>query len=448
MDSLTGKRLLILGFARQGKALARFAAAVGADVTVTDLRSAEQLENEIAEFGESNVKFVLGEHPMSLLDENDMVAISGGVPADAPFVQAARAKGLPITNDSQEFIRRTPTAVIGITGSAGKTTTTALTGVISQIAGRRTWVGGNIGQPLIADLHKMEADDVVVQELSSFQLEVWTQSPHIATVLNVTPNHLDRHKTMEAYTEAKANIFKYQSADDIAVLCADDAGSMGLRPLIQGQLRTFSMQGEVADGAFLRDEQIVLRNGSEKVICTTDEICLRGRHNILNVLAAVTLADSAGIEVDAMRRAIRTFKGVEHRLELVRTLRGVQYINDSIATAPERSLAAVHAFDEPIILLAGGKDKDMEWDDWASDVAQTVKEVILFGELAELLAEKLAEFSHVRRVETMAQAVELATDTAVAGDIVLLSPGGTSFDAFDNFAQRGEIFRELVKGLR
>ena len=447
MDELTGKRVLILGFARQGKALARFAAEVGADVTVTDLRSAEQLQQSMAELADLNVKFVLGEHPMSLLDDQDVVAISGGVPADSAMVRAAKERGLLVTNDSQEFMRRSPTAVIGITGSAGKTTTTALTGVMAQVAGRRTWVGGNIGQPLIADLHKMEADDVVVQELSSFQLEVWTVSPQIATVLNITPNHLDRHKTMEAYAEAKANIFKYQTAEDIAVLCADDAGSMGLRPYIQSHLRTFSMQEEVADGAFLRQDEIVLRNGREKVVCSVEDVRLRGRHNLLNVLAAVTLADSAGVEVEPMRQAIRTFKGVEHRLERVRELYGVQYINDSIATAPERALAAIASFDEPIILLAGGKDKDMEWDTWTEVVKQRVKQVILFGDLADLLAEKLLGFDRMQRVETMAEAVELAADTAVSGDVVLLSPGGTSFDAFDDFAQRGEVFREIVNGL-
>ena len=384
---------------------------------------------------------------MSLLDDQDVVAISGGVPADSAMVRTAKERGLLVTNDSQEFMRRSPTAVIGITGSAGKTTTTALTGVMAQVAGRRTWVGGNIGQPLIADLHKMEADDVVVQELSSFQLEVWTVSPQIATVLNITPNHLDRHKTMEAYAEAKANIFKHQTAEDIAVLCADDAGSMGLRPYIQGQLRTFSMEEEVADGAFLRQDEIVLRNGREKVVCNVEDVRLRGRHNLLNVLAAVTLADSAGVEVEPMRQAIRTFKGVEHRLERVRELYGVQYINDSIATAPERALAAIASFDEPIILLAGGKDKDMEWDTWTEVVKQRVKQVILFGDLADLLAEKLLGFDRMQRVETMAEAVELAADTAVSGDVVLLSPGGTSFDAFDDFAQRGEVFREIVNGL-
>ena len=360
MDDLTGKNIVILGLARQGTALARFAAEVGATVTVSDLRSPEKLAQTLAEMSDLKINFVLGEHPMSLLDTADVLAISGGVPADAPFVNAARAQGIAITNDSQEFIKRTPTAVIGITGSAGKTTTTALTGVISQVAGRRTWVGGNIGKPLITDLHKMEADDVVVQELSSFQLEIWEQSPQVAAVLNITPNHLDRHKTMKAYINAKANILRHQPSDGTAVLCADDPGSLALQPLANGRVRLFSLEKNIKDGAVIYNNQVWLRNGHEVSVCSIDDIQLRGRHNLLNVLAAVTLADSVGIPTDAMAEAIRTFNGVEHRLELVRTRNGVQWINDSIATAPERALAAVHAFSEPIILLAGGRDKDME----------------------------------------------------------------------------------------
>ena len=447
MDTLTGKRLLILGFARQGKALARFAVGVGAQVTISDLRPAERLQDSLAELGDLPVRYVLGEHPMRLLDEADVVAISGGVPADAPLVQAARERGLPITNDSQEFIRRAPTAVIGITGSAGKTTTTALTGVMAQVAGRRTWVGGNIGRPLLADLDKMAPEDVVVQELSSFQLEIWQQSPPIAAVLNVTPNHLDRHKTMAAYTAAKANILRYQSPEDTAVLPADDPGALALRDVSPGRLRLFSLRQEVADGAFVRNGRIVLRNGRETVVCAIEAVPLRGQHNLLNVLAAVTLADSAGIEVEAMRQAIRTFRGVEHRLERVRFLDGVLYVNDSIATAPERALAALAAYDEPVILLAGGQDKDMAWEEWARQVRQRVKQVILFGQLAGLLAEKLAGFDRVTQVETMEEALLAARNTAAPGDVVLLSPGGTSFDAYDNFAQRGEIFKELVNKL-
>ncbi|MCB9419433.1 MAG: UDP-N-acetylmuramoyl-L-alanine--D-glutamate ligase [Ardenticatenaceae bacterium] len=447
MDAFYGKRLVIMGLARQGRVLARFAAEAGARVTVTDMRPAEKLADVMAELADLGIEYVLGEHPMSLLDKTDVLAISGGVPVDAPLVAAARERGIQITNDSQEFVRRTPTAVIGITGSAGKSTTTALTGVMGQMARRRTWVGGNIGRPLLADLHKMGPDDVVVQELSSFQLEIWTQSPPVAAVLNITPNHLDRHKTMAAYANAKANILRYQSAEGTAVLAADDPGAMMLKSLVKGRLRTFSLEQEVADGAFVGDGQIWLRNGKDVPVCGLDEIKLRGEHNVRNVLAAVTLADSVGLPVEAMRKAISTFTGVEHRLELVRVLNGVQYINDSIATAPERALAAINAFDEPLILLAGGKDKDMVWNAWAERVRQRVKHVILFGDMAAMMESRLAGMAGLTRVETMAEAVQVAMDTAVSGDVVLLSPGGTSFDAFTDFAERGEKFRELVKEL-
>jgi UDP-N-acetylmuramoylalanine--D-glutamate ligase len=455
MDTFYGKKLVIMGLARQGKVLARFAAEAGARVTVTDMRPAEKLGEIMAELADLEIEYVLGEHPMSLLDKTDVLAISGGVPADAPLVLAARERGIQVTNDSQEFMRRTPTAVIGITGSAGKSTTTALTGVMGQMSRRRTWVGGNIGRPLLADLHKMAPDDVVVQELSSFQLEIWTQSPPVAAVLNITPNHLDRHKTMAAYASAKANILRYQSGEGTAVLAADDPGAMMLKSLVKGRLRTFSLEQEVADGAFVRNGQIWLRNGKELPVCSLDEIKLRGEHNVRNVLAAVTLADSVGIPVEAMRRAIGSFTGVEHRLELVRVLNGVQYINDSIATAPERALAAVNAFDEPLILLAGGKDKDMVWDAWAERVRERVKHVILFGDMAAMMEKRLVDLAGLQnlrgldltRVETMAEAVQAAVETAVPGDVVLLSPGGTSFDAFTDFAERGELFRQLVKEL-
>ena len=386
---------------------------------------------------------------MSLLEKTDVLAISGGVPLDAPLVQAAQARGIRLTNDSQEFMNRAPTAVIGITGSAGKTTTTALTGVMGQVAGRRTWVGGNIGRPLIADLHKMQPDDMVVQELSSFQLEIWTQSPHVAAILNITPNHLDRHKTMAAYAEAKANILRYQSPEDIAVLAADDAGAISLADVVRGRLRTFSLGGVVKDGAFVRDGRIWLQNGHETAVCPLTDIQLRGQHNVLNVLAAVTLADSVGIPTEVMRQAIRTFHGVEHRLELVREIRGVRYINDSIATAPERALAALSAFDEPLVLLAGGRDKDMQWQEWANRVTQRVKHVVLFGDLAETLEKRLAEAGckQMTRVDELETAVTAAAHMATAGDIVLLSPGGTSFDAFNDFAERGERFRDWVNQL-
>lgn len=452
MDALNGKRLLILGIARQGTALARFAVGAGAYVTLSDTRPAEKLVGaleSLADLPADRLRLVLGEHPLSLLDDCDVLALSGGVAIDSPLAVEAQRRGIPLTNDSLEFMRRTPALVIGITGSAGKTTTTALVGQMGQKSERRTWIGGNIGRPLITDLPQMTADDLVVKELSSFQLELWDQcSPPVAAILNITPNHLDRHKTMVRYAAAKGNILRYQKPDDIAVLSADDPGSQEFKDLARGRLRQFSVREAVADGAFVRERQIWLSsNGSEQPICPLGAIRLIGPHNILNVLAAVTLADSAGLPHEAIVEGIRLFDGVPHRLEMVRRLHGVQYFNDSIATAPERALAALAAFDEPIILLAGGRDKDMVWDEWARQVARRVNHVILFGELAPALARRLAQSVPVTRVDTLAEAVAVAHDEATAGDIVLLSPGGTSFDGYSDFVERGEHFRLLVRDL-
>lgn len=453
MAELAGKKVVILGMARQGKAFARFAAESGARVTMSDLRSEEQLHMSIQELDDLGITYVLGEHPMSLLRDTDILAISGGVPADAPLVLAARSQGIVISNDSQEFITRSPATSIGITGSAGKTTTTALTGAMGKASGRITWIGGNIGRPLIAELSNIKPNHLVVQELSSFQLEIWQHSPPVAAVLNVTPNHLDRHKTMAMYSNAKANILRFQDEHGIAVLCADDAGSMALAPLVRGRLRLFSIERPISDGAFVRDGCIWLRgiSGEERLVCSLETIKLRGRHNLLNVCAAITLADSVAIPATAMEEAIANFQGVAHRLELVATIDGVQFINDSIATAPERALAAIDSFDESLILLAGGKDKDMVWDTWAQRVNERIAWVILFGDLAPLLAEKLGQYrttsgknAKLLRAKDLSEATELAVSVASAGDVILLAPGGTSFDAYGDFAERGEHFRNLV----
>ena len=452
MDELNGKKVLILGLARQGKALARFATAVGADVTISDLGSAKKLAPDIAELDDVPVRFVLGEHPLSLLDDCDMVALSGGVPVEAPFVQAAVDRGIPLTNDSLEFGHRCPTDKwIGLTGSAGKTTTTTLVGEMGYKSPYKTWVGGNIGHPLLADLPKMATGDVVVQELSSFQLEIWDQSPRIAAMLNITPNHLDRHKTMAVYTEAKSHILNHQRGSDIAVLSADDEIAFGLSARVNGRLRLFSRLHAVDDGAFLRDDALVLRDGQrEHVVCSRHDILLKGLHNISNVLAACVLADSVGIPVEAMREAIVHFQGVPHRLEPVGEIHGVQYINDSIATAPERALAAVGAFSEPLVLLAGGRDKKMDWDAWAQTVTHRAKEIILFGDLVPMLRDRLVSSGRTNgwvEAADLSEAVDFAHKRATAGDVVLLSPGGTSFDAFKDFAERGELFRDLVARL-
>lgn len=453
-DEFYGKRVVILGLARQGKALARFASKAGADVVASDLLPLDKAGAIVDEMADVNMEFVFGAHPLSLLEGADVLAVSGGVPSDITIVKEARERGIQVTNDSFEFFKRAESKMIGITGSAGKTTTTALTGSIVQASGRTSWVGGNIGRPLIAELGAIGKDDVVVQELSSFQLELWTKSPAVAAVLNVTPNHLDRHGSMEVYSSAKANIVRYQKPEDVAVLSADDKGASALRSSIKSRLREFSLEKNVDDGAIVRDGKIWLRDGSrERAVLDLDLIPLPGRHNILNVLASTVLADSVDVDAETIREAIATFEGVEHRLEKVRTINGVQYINDSIATAPERAIAAIDSFNEPIVLLAGGRDKDMVWDDWARSVIMNVRVVILFGELADLLQSKLeaaseeiasTQMAEIRPAKSIEAAVRQANRMAVPGDIVLLAPGGTSFDAFSNFAERGSFFRELV----
>ncbi|HSH02114.1 MAG TPA: UDP-N-acetylmuramoyl-L-alanine--D-glutamate ligase [Anaerolineae bacterium] len=446
-DPLHGKNLLIMGIARQGTALARFACHHGANVTLTDLRSAADLAPTLATLADLPLTLELGHHPPALLDTTDLIAISGAVPADVPFLQQARQRGIPITNDSAIFLQRAPAPTIGITGSAGKSTTTALTGAMAAATGQPSWVGGNIGHPLLLDLPHIGPDDYIIQELSSFQLEIWSQSPAIAAILNITPNHLDRHRTMDIYAQAKANIIRFQKETDIAVLNPHDPQTWALRDLTPARIRTFSLTEPVPDGAFVRDEHIYLRDGyQETTVAPVIATPLRGRHNLANVLAATLLADSAGIPHKAIHYAIHTFKGVPHRLEQVTIHRGVTYINDSIATAPERVLAALTAFDEPIILLAGGRDKAMVWDNWCQQVAQRVKHTVLFGALGPMLAERLGPTPHTITPD-LETAVRTAAQLAQTGDIVLLSPGGTSFDAYPDFAARGQHFRQLVHDL-
>ncbi len=450
--------VLILGLARQGKALARFYAEQGATVTVSDNRPPEKLQTEMAALADLPIRYALGGHPLSLLDDCDLLGVSGGVPLTLPIVQEAIRRGIPLTNDAQEFLRLCPAPIVGITGSAGKTTTTALVGKMLTEAGFTTWVGGNIGNPLINDLPHIAPEHRVVMELSSFQLDVMKLSPPIAGVLNITPNHLDRHKTMDAYIAAKRHIVAHQRESDIAVLGFDEPNARAFASDTPARVRYFSGLTPVDEGSFLRENSLILRrDGQETVVCQRDDIRLRGFHNVRNVLAAIALADAAGAVAEPLRAAIRAFTGVAHRLEEVRRWRGALWVNDSIATAPERVLAALDSFDEPLILLVGGRDKDLPWETFAQRVVRRVRVLITFGEAGPLIREHVARaWTESRRkgaletiapVTTLEEAVHEAARHVRAGDVVLLSPGGTSFDAFQDFAARGAKFRELVLAL-
>jgi UDP-N-acetylmuramoylalanine--D-glutamate ligase len=449
MVDVTGKRVIVLGFARQGKALARWLPGQGAQVTVTDGKSLAALGVDPADY--PGVDFAMGEHPPELLDDADLLCVSGGVPLTIPFVQDAVARDIQLTNDAQIFLERCPAPVIGVTGSAGKTTTTTLIGKMLADAGYKTWVGGNIGDVLLDDLDKIGPEDRVVMELSSFQLELMTNSPGTAAVLNITPNHLDRHGTMEAYTAAKANIVAHQGEGDVAVLGYDDGGSYGLRDDVAGDLVWFSAESMVSDGAFLMGERLMLvgaanPTGGAQVICERAEIPLRGPHNVLNVLAACAVAGTSGVPVEVMAETIRTFDGVEHRLERVRVVDGVTYVNDSIATAPERVLAALRSYEEPLVLLLGGADKKLPWDEMLTLAQTKARQIIAFGGSAGDIVARQGG-ADVVRVETLDEAVAAARKVAQTGDVVLLSPGGTSYDAYPDFAARGVHFRELVGAL-
>jgi len=461
---LTGKSVVVLGLARQGMALVRFLAEQGASVTASDVKTADQLAEAIKSLDGVPIKYALGGHPIELLDGCTLLCLSGGVPVDLPIVVEAQKRGIALSNDAQIFVECCPAPVIGITGSAGKTTTTALTGEMLKVSGFKTWVGGNIGNPLIADLGRMAQGDKVVMELSSFQLEVMTSSPHIAAVLNITPNHLDRHPTMEAYIAAKKRILDFQDFGDVTVLGYDDAIARQLAGDARGYVRFFSQQAEVGRGAFVRDGNIVLKQDVEQVVCAVRDLKLRGSHNVWNVLAACVLAGAAGADVEAMAQVATSFAGVPHRLQLVRELRGVRYYNDSIATAPERLIAALRSFDEPIVLLCGGRDKHLPWEDAAALIAARVSHVVLFGEMTELIKSQISNVgtvwlkpdeyakSQISKLEahdagTLENAVKVAAQVARAGDVVLLAPGGTSFDAFKDFAERGDKFAEYVNAL-
>ncbi|HWQ83617.1 MAG TPA: UDP-N-acetylmuramoyl-L-alanine--D-glutamate ligase [Anaerolineales bacterium] len=469
------QRVVIIGAARQGLALAAYLLKHNARVTITDRRSPQEMESVRQQFmeqagGQAEIEWVFGDHPLSLLDRTDWLAVSGGVPLTNPLVQAATERGIRLTNDSQIFLEAAPCRVVGITGSAGKTTTTSLVGEIARAARQpgQVWVGGNIGKPLISSVDEMKSADLAVMELSSFQLELMHTSPQIAAVLNITPNHLDRHVTMAAYTAAKTHILAHQTDQDIAVLGREDPGSRTLTEKVAGRLLTFGIEKPQEKGFSWEGTYLTARGElhlqtvhpfADLHLFNREAILLRGEHNLMNVLAACAIAAAAELPIAAMQTAVGNFRGVPHRLEFVRSWQGADWFNDSIATAPERSMAAIRAFEEPLILLAGGKDKDLPWDEFAMLVAQRVDHIVVFGEAAEKIFSALQACNlhpdergarpplTISRCKDLRAAIHVAAELVEPGDVVLLSPGGTSFDEFRDFEERGQCFSRWVKDL-
>jgi UDP-N-acetylmuramoylalanine--D-glutamate ligase len=445
-------RVLVIGLGVEGLDLTRFFAMHGAKVTVSDSKTAAALSPQLDAIADLDVRLSLGENRADLVDEADLVAVTQGAPLSLPAITRARTLGLPITSRTRLFFECCPGRIVGISGSSGKTTTTALTGSIFRTAGRPTFVGGNIGGALLTRLDEIDSETWVILEISHTQLQLTDRSPYIACLTNVTPNHLDQF-SWDEYVDLKRRLLAFQGDEDAAVLNLDNDVTRSMSTEVAGRMLGFSLRSAPpGDGAWLEDGRLFIQaSGIPSEVMNADEVPLRGRHNLENVLAAAAIATGCGISAEAIRTAVRSFEAVPHRLEPVGTIRGVTYVNDSIATAPERTLAGMRSFDEQIVLLLGGREKHLPLEDLADEAARRCRAVICFGEAGALLA-RACTAAHqqgvcspfVRRVATLTDAVQLAAQVAREGDIVLLSPACTSFDAYDNFEQRGEQFRDLV----
>jgi UDP-N-acetylmuramoylalanine--D-glutamate ligase len=446
---LKNKRVLVVGLARTGVATALFCAAHGADVTATDSRGEAEIGEEIAKLRAETVKLELGGHQEQTFLEQDLIIPSPGVPADAPLLQAARAKGVTIWSEIELAYRFRRGKLIGITGSNGKTTTTSLVEHILRTASFPTILAGNIGTPLISCVERMTNDTVTVVELSSFQLElIHTFRTDISVFLNLTPDHLDRHHSMELYSKAKARIFENQGGEDFAILNADDPATTPLAPT-RPHVYWFSRKQRAAQGAFLRGDDIVFRNdGREEVVLKREEVPLPGAHNLENVLAAIAAARIAGASAKAVAEGVRSFAGVEHRLEFVAEINGVRYYNDSKATNVDATLKALGAFSGRILVILGGKDKGSDYTALQGPLRERAILALLIGAAADKISNQIDGSVAIERAGTLERAVEIASHTARPGDVVLLAPACASFDQFENYEHRGSVFKALVHELK
>src|SRR5256885_8054278 len=446
---LTNKRVLVVGLGKSGVASALFLKAKGAHVTVSDAKSEDQLGESIPVLLDNGITVETGGHGDRTFRGQDLIVVSPGVPVDAPPLVQARSLGETVIGEVELAAEFLPGPIIAITGSNGKTTTTTLVGEILGKAGFKTLVGGNIGKPAISLVEQATSESVTVLEVSSFQLETIRKfRPKVAVVLNVTPDHLDRHRTFEAYAAAKARIVENQREHDFAVLNADDATCVAMSENTRAQVFWFNRKHEVQQGAFVRQGIVYLRrDGTEHEIMPVSEIPLKGAHNVENVLAAICAAELMGCSPDVIRNAVGEFKAVEHRLQYVASIRGVEYYNDSKATNVDATIKALESFAGNIHLILGGKDKGSDYTVLNALLRERVKCVYTIGTAAERIGKHIAGAAKIVSSGTMEAAVSQASANAQSGDIVLLAPACASFDQFQNYEHRGRVFKELVLAL-
>ncbi len=448
---LKNKRVLVVGIGKSGISAAMFLRGLGARVTVSDTRSAVALAEQIPALLDAGVMVESGGHGLLTFRRQDLIVVSPGVPLDRPEVKQVIGYGLPVIGELELASRYLKGSVVAVTGSNGKTTTTSLIGKIFEDAGLPTQVGGNIGLPVIELIAESTDETVNVLEVSSFQLETTEQlHPRVAVILNITPDHLDRHHSFEKYVAAKEKIFANQTAEDALVLNADDRTTQMAAGRTKSRVYWFSGTKVVRQGAFVRDGVICWiekEGGRSEPILPVAEIGLKGAHNVENVLAAVCAARLSGVSAETIRASVAGFKAVEHRLEYVRTVAGVEYFNDSKATNVDAAMKAVASFRGCVHLILGGKDKDSDYAQMNEILADRVKAVYTIGSAAEKIERQLAGVVKIVTAGTLATAVAKAAEAAVAGDVVLLAPACSSFDQFENYEHRGRVFRQLVMDL-
>jgi UDP-N-acetylmuramoylalanine--D-glutamate ligase len=445
---LNGKRVLVVGLGKSGVASALFLKARGARVTVSDAKTEDELRAEIPILLDHGIAVETGGHGERTFRGQDLIVISPGVPVDAAPLVQARALGESVIGEIElaaQFLRG---SIVAITGSNGKTTTTTLAGEILAAGGFPTLVGGNIGTPAISLVDRAQAGEFIVLEVSSFQLEtIQTFRPKVAVILNITPDHLDRHRTFQAYVDAKVRIFENQQADDFAVLNADDPSCSELKNRTRAQVFWFTRKKEVQQGTSVRDGRILFRDASgQREIMLVSEIPLKGAHNVENVLAGICVGALLGCKPERIRDTVKNFKAVEHRLEYVATVRGVEYYNDSKATNVDATIKALESFPANIHIILGGKDKGSDYTVLNPLLRQRVKRVYTIGAAAQKIESQI-KGADVVHAETLENAVRRASAVAQPGDIVLLAPACASFDQFQNYEHRGRVFKELVHAM-
>ena len=452
LDSLKGRTVTVIGIGVSNTPLIEMLCKSGNRVVACDKKCREALGETADRLEALGAALKLGNDYLENL-EPGVIFRTPGMRPDLPELLDAVERGALLTSEMEVFFQVCPCPVIAVTGSDGKTTTTTIIAELLKAAGKTVHLGGNIGHPLLAEAGGMREEDIAVLELSSFQLMTMRKSPHIAVVTNISPNHLDVHKDYQEYIDAKENIFTHQTIEDVAVFNADNAVTAEEARHAIGRVRRFSRRTELEDGVFLRGDAIISRHdGQERCVMTVSDIKLPGDHNIENYLAAISAVDGM-VSDDIIREFARSFGGVEHRIELIRTRNGVRWYNDSIASSPNRTIAGLRAFPEKVILIAGGKDKGISYDELGPVLNEHVKLLILCGATAGVIRKSTEEAANYAGLEILDvadyhEAVAIADQRSGEGDVVMLSPASTSFDRFSNFMERGRAFKEIVHQLK